>query len=122
MQLSTEAIIGLIGAGATLLVGIVTWHFASAHARRSIATLRMAYRINVEPLLPNQMSDKSDLEIEYRGEPLLDPHLMSIEISNSGNTAIEDPPINVSVPGVTYVDLPPILHPVRSRESAVVRR
>lgn len=53
------------------------------------------------------------LTIEFNGEQLVEPTLLSVDIVNLGNRAIENPPIIIEAVGATYVipiyieDVPP---------------
>ena len=46
---------------------------------------------------------KNSLKIEFNGEQLDEPMLLSVDIVNLGNRAIEKPPIYIEAVGATYV-------------------
>lgn len=56
---------------------------------------------------------KDQLEITYKGEVLPEPTLLAVNIRNTGNVAIDNPPIEIEAIGTTYVipgyieDVPP---------------
>lgn len=101
--------IALTGVGATLLGVFVTWMLA----KRQFAMKKLTYSYDIEKLVKNDDLDLSlDLKVLYRGEELPEPTLMTLEITNTGRSAIENAEVVVQLPGTTYlipghfVDLP----------------
>ena len=99
-QAPTNDIIGIGGIIATLLVGIVTCLVTWKLTLKSIKQLKISYNIQVFPILSNSVTKSTeinldDLKIQYRDKVLSNPCLLALEIVNSGNDAINDPPIKI---------------------------
>jgi len=99
--MTTELWIALGGLVATIAGVIITWILAKA----ALTKRELAYRIRMEPILRSRLpnSASADLHIYYRLEELPEPVLLSVDVTNTGNTAIENPPIEVMARGATYV-------------------
>jgi hypothetical protein len=92
--------IALGGVVATLLGIVVTWLVAG----RTQAKKQLSYRMSLDSLMPKKLADPEEkLEIKYKGELLVEPVLLSVDITNTGNAPIENPPIEVEAVGATYV-------------------
>ena len=99
-QAPTNDIIGIGGIIATLLVGIVTCLVTWKLTLKSIKQLKISYNIQVFPILSNSVTKSTeinldDLKIQYMDKVLSNPCLLALEIVNSGNDAINDPPIKI---------------------------
>jgi len=82
-----------LGVSATLVVAKI------AQSKKGLS-----YRLRMETLLPKKLSDPHDnLVIQYKGEELPEPVLLTVDITNTGNVPIENPPIQVVAKGATYV-------------------
>ncbi|HKQ48803.1 MAG TPA: hypothetical protein VJZ71_12095 [Phycisphaerae bacterium] len=99
--MTTEYWIGALGVAATLLGVIVTWRVA----RYSQTRRELTYKVTMEPILrsPIPALEATDLRISYKGEELPEPVLLSVDVTNTGNAVIENPPIEIRAPGATYV-------------------
>lgn len=83
--------------------------------RRSITRLVIGVRIRMSPILHTDLilEGTNLLKIQYNGELLVEPILLSVDIINLGNKAIENPPITIEAAKATYViplyieDMPP---------------
>ena len=104
IQLSNSDVITLAGVIATVVVGVVSW-FVSAHlAKKSIRIEELSYRMKVTPLLNNKLFKEADkLKIEYKGEQIDRLVFFEVDIVNSGNVAIKNPPIVISSLDATYI-------------------
>ena len=94
----TNDIIGIGGIIATLIAAaltcLVTWKLTVKGMKQK----KLSYNIQLFPILANHVADKTvlnfaDLEIKYKDKPLQNPCLLTLEITNIGNEAIEKPPI-----------------------------
>ncbi|MCA2013768.1 hypothetical protein LCM17_19915 [Cereibacter sphaeroides] len=101
--------IALAGVVATLVGVLVTWTLA----KKQFETKKLTYSYDIERLVKNDDPDLSmDLKVLYRDEELPEPTLMTLEITNTGRSAVENTEIVVQLPGSTYlipghfVDLP----------------
>lgn len=105
MTLSNSDWIGLIGVAATLFAAVVSWIVSAWLTKKSLATQVLGYRMSVAPVLAvgSLPGGSSALRIEFNGELLAEPVLLSVDIINLGNRAIENPPILVESEGTTYV-------------------
>lgn len=105
MTLSTSDWIGIFGAAATIIAALIAWFVSAWSTRKSLATQTLGYRMNLSPLIAMDRvpGGKASIKIEFNGEQLVEPMLLSIDIVNLGNRAIERPPILVDAVGVTYV-------------------
>ncbi len=61
---------------------------------------KLSYNIQLFPIIANHVTNKTelniaDLEIKYKDKPLQNPCLLTLEIANIGNEAIEKPPIRI---------------------------
>ncbi len=112
--MTTEQIIGLIGVVATIIIGVISWFVSARIARKNFSAPKLHYRISMVPLLSIKTpATTKGLKVEYNGELLVEPTLLSIDIINAGDVAIENPPIEVEAQGATYLipgyfeDVPP---------------
>lgn len=101
-QAPSNDIIGIGGIIATLLVGIVTCLVTWKITMKSIKQLKISYNIQVFPILSNSVTQNADinlddLKIQYKDKELLNPCLLALEIINTGNEAINDPPIKIRI-------------------------
>lgn len=85
---------------ATLLV---TWFAAVYSTKKNIRTYKLKYGIQLFPIIGQEFYKSGDLKIYYKDELLPEPTLLTIDIINSGNAAIERPPIEVEAIGATYI-------------------
>ncbi|MFA0225843.1 hypothetical protein AB4483_17425 [Vibrio splendidus] len=104
IQLSQSDIIGLIGAAATILIGILTWFISAAYARKTMQRKELQYRIKVTSLVnENVFKEVDKLEIKYK-ENIIDELLfLELDIINSGNVAIVKPPMKIEAVAGTYI-------------------
>lgn len=105
MTLSTSDWIGISGVAATIIAALIAWFVSAWSTRKSLATQTLGYRMNLSPLLAMDRvpGGKKLLKIEFNGEQLVEPMLLSVDIINLGNRAIERPPIIIEAVGATYV-------------------
>ena len=104
IQLSQSDVIGLIGAGATILVGVLTWFISAAHARKTMQRKELQYRMRITPLVNKKLFKEADkLEIKYKEDIIDELVFLEVDIINSGNVAIEKPPIKIESRDATYI-------------------
>lgn len=115
--MTTPEYIALAGVLATILGAFVTWLVM----KRQFSSKKLTYSFEISPLLTNADSDLArDLKVSFRDEELHQPTLLSLAISNTGMSAIEDAEVVVQLPGSTYlipgyfVDVPPGYEPLWS--------
>lgn len=89
-----ELYVALAGVLATLLGILVTW----IATRRSVVRKRLAYTLSTERLLRRASPVLGkELKVIYKDEELKDPTLIIIAIANTGNVAVEDVLVDVSI-------------------------
>lgn len=100
--------------GAALFVGLVTWILTYYLTKKSIKSKKLSYEIKLTPLIPaGREEDFKKFKIFYNDDQLVKPYLLSVDIINSGNVAIENPPIEIEAMDATYIipgyfeDIPP---------------
>ena len=72
--------------------------------KRQFASKKLTYSFEISPLLTNADSDLArDLKVTFRDEELHQPTLLSLAISNTGMSAIENAEVLVQLPGSTYL-------------------
>ena len=105
MTLSNSELIGIGGIAATIIAAAVAWFASARSTKKSLATQSIGYRMSVAPLLAVDgfPGGAGSLKIEFNGDILVEPALLSVDITNLGNRAIENPPIVVESEGATYV-------------------
>lgn len=114
MRLTTDQLIGIGAATATILAALISWYASAWVERRNRTRLRLTYKMTYQRIISRDvLVNPRDFKIEYRGETLQEPTLLSVDIKNSGNTAIQNPPIEIEAVRATYVipgwfeDIPP---------------
>ncbi len=112
--MSTEQKIALASLIASIFIGVISWIVSARIARKNFSAPKLHYRMSMSPLLSKSTpAVTSGLKIEYNGELLVEPMLLSLDIINAGDVAIENPPIEIEAVGATYVipgyfeDVPP---------------
>jgi hypothetical protein len=96
--------IAVVGVSTTLIVGIITGIITWIVAKRTQSRKQVSYTLRMVSLMPKQFTDPNvNLEIKYKGQLLVEPVLLSVDITNTGNVPIENPPIEVEAVGATYV-------------------
>jgi hypothetical protein len=95
-----DQLIALFGGVATLLGVVVTWLVA----KKAQTKKQLSYRLSLDSLMPKKLADPHEpLQITYKGELLVEPVLLSVDITNTGNAPVENPPIEIEAVGATYV-------------------
>lgn len=114
IQLTQSDIIGIVGAIATLVVGVISWFLSAYIAKKQMRNEELSYRMRITPLLnSNLFKDEDKLEISYKGDIIDRLVFFELDIVNSGNVAIKQPPIRVTSLDATYIvpayleDVPP---------------
>jgi hypothetical protein len=98
--LGNSEYIAIAGVFATVLGALVTWLVM----KRQFASKKLSYTYTIEPIVRSNDPDLArDLKVFYQGEELPEPTLLSIEITNTGHTAIENAEVVVQLPGATYL-------------------
>lgn len=105
MTLTTSDWIGISGGVATIVAALIAWFASAWITKKSLASQVLGYRMTLSPLLAMDKvpGGKASLKIEFNGEQLVEPMLLSVDIINLGNRAIEMPPILIEAVGATYV-------------------
>lgn len=101
-QTPTNDVIGIGGIVATILVGVITCLVTWKLTMKSIKQLKMSYNVQIFPILSNSVTNNTeinleDLKIQYKDKSLSNPCLLALEIVNTGNEAISNPPIKVRI-------------------------
>lgn len=110
-------IIGIGGILATIIVGIITCIVTWKLTIHSIKQQKLTYNTKVLNILSNSIKNQqdvlNDLTITYGTNKLNNPYLLLLEIENTGNEAIVNPPICIKsksnteiIPGY-FQDIPP---------------
>lgn len=85
---------------AAVLGVLVTWLVM----KRQFASKKLTYSYEIEPIVQSADPDLArDLKVFYKGGELPEPALLSLVISNTGLTAIENATVIVELPGTTYL-------------------
>lgn len=104
IQLSQSDWIGLIGAIATILTGIISWFISAAYARKTMQFKELQYRLKITPLLNEKLfKETGSLDIKYKGDVIDELMFLEVDVINSGNIAIERPPIQVKSRDATHI-------------------
>jgi len=104
IQLSQSDIIGLIGAGSTIIIGALSWFISASHAKKNLAKKEIRYRMRITPLLNQSLFKETEkLEIKYKNDIIEELVFLEVDIINSGNVAIENPPIKIESRDATYI-------------------
>lgn len=114
VQLSQSDMIGIVGAVATVVVGVVSWFLSAYFAKKQMRNEELSYRMRITPLVNNKLfKDEDKLEIYYKGDIIDRLVFFELDIINSGNVGIKNPPIRVTSFDATYIipayleDVPP---------------
>lgn len=92
--------IAIAGVLVAILGPLVTWLVM----KRQFASKKLAYSFEIQPIVQSADPDLArDLKVFFRGEELPRPALLSLVISNTGYTAIENAEVVVQLPGTTYL-------------------
>lgn len=110
-------IIGIGGILATIIVGIITCIVTWKLTLRSIKQQKLTYNKKILNILSNSIKSQqgalNDLTITYGANKLNNPYLLLLEIENTGNEAIVNPPICIKAKNSTQIipgyfqDIPP---------------
>ena len=114
LSLSRDQIIAIAGGVATLVTGVGSWFVSAYYAKKSLQNDELSYSMKMTPLLGNKIfKEASKLEIKYKGEEIDELVLLEVDLVNTGNRSIRNPPVKIVGPGATYVipayieDIPP---------------
>ena len=100
-MVSPESLLSATNILVTVLVGIISAIVTWKAAKANINERSLSYSLKIYPILNNrfQSKDKSpwqNIKITYNDVTLANPCLVSVEIINTGNKRIENPPILIS--------------------------
>jgi hypothetical protein len=102
--LSQSDVIGIAGAAATVVVGVLSWLISAAHSRKTMQRKELQYRIRVTSLVNNAIFKEAEsLEIKYKGDVIDQLVFLEVDIINSGNVAILNPPMKIESRDSTYI-------------------
>lgn len=95
-----DNIIGIGGIIATVLVGFLSWLVTWKVTKMTIEQLKLAYSYQIFPILSKSVTKStelnlSDLQIKYKDKLLPNPCLLTVDIINTGNKSINNPPIKI---------------------------
>ena len=95
-----DNLIGIGGIIATIVVGIITCLVTWKLTMKTIKQLKLAYSVQLFPILSNSFTKNkeltlTDLQIKYKNKLLPNPCLLTLDIINTGNVAINNPPIKI---------------------------
>lgn len=85
----------------TILVGMITAIVTWKAAKANVNERSLSYSLKIYPILNNKFQSKDNspwrnIKITYNDVILTNPCLVSVEIINTGNKGIENPPILIS--------------------------
>ena len=104
---SINNIIGIGGILATIIVGIISCIVTWKLTKLSIKKNEISYSIKTLNILSNSIKNQhsafNDLQILYEKTILENPCLLLLEIENTGNKAISNPPISIRVDSNTEI-------------------
>jgi len=105
VQLSQSDIIGIGGAVATVVVGIISWVVSAYFAKKQTPNEELSYRMSITPLMNTKLfKDGDKLEIKYKGVEIDQLVYLELDIINTGNIVINKPPMTVeSSADATYI-------------------
>ncbi len=99
-----EQKIALASLIASVLIGVISWVVSARVARKSFSSPKLHYHMSMSPLLSkSSLSATNSLKIEFDGVRLTEPTLLSVDIKNVGDVAIENPPIEIEVTKGAYI-------------------
>lgn len=103
-QLSTGDIIAITAVIVTLVVGVVSWFVSAALTHRSIKRMEIQYRLKMTPLLDkSRFREANQITMSYKEDVIDELVLLEVDIINSGNVAIENPPFKIESKDATYI-------------------
>jgi hypothetical protein len=112
--MDTQNQIAIWALASSTITGVGAWIVSARAAKKDYSAPRLDYSISTTPLLVGGgPGARKGLRVEYNGELLPEPVLLSVDIINVGYVAIENPPIEIEAVGPTYVipgyfeDVPP---------------
>lgn len=92
--------IAIAGVVAVIVGPIVTWWVM----RKQYASKKITYDYSIDSIVKNDDVELArDLKVSYQGIDIKNPALLSLNIANSGLTAIENVEIMVHLPGAAYL-------------------
>ncbi|WP_415884865.1 hypothetical protein ACMXYO_09310 [Neptuniibacter sp. QD37_6] len=104
IQLSSSDLIAISAVVATLLVGVVSWFVSAALARKAMSRKEIQYRLRMTPLLDKSRFRETDqIVMSYKDDVIDELVLLELDIINSGNVALENPPIKIEAIDPTYI-------------------
>lgn len=104
VNLSQSDIIGIIGAFSTIIVGLISWFISALHMKKTMQRKELQYSMKITPLINKDLfKETNKLEIKYENDIIEELVLLEINIINSGNMAIENPPIRIESKDATYI-------------------
>lgn len=96
--------IAITGVAATIIVGIISWIISALIAKKSMKRKELQYKIKISTLLNNDLFKEADkLEIKYKDDIIDELVFLEIDIINSGNVALINPPIKIESRDSTYI-------------------
>ena len=102
--MSFQEYLGVGSIVATLLVGIISWILSSYLTKKSLTKKKINYEMKLFSIISNNfLTRTSDLQIYFHEKLLTEPTLLAVDIINTGNVAIEHPPIEIEAVGATYI-------------------
>lgn len=97
-------IVGIGNIVVTLVVGIFSCLITWVLTKKSLKKQKIKYSLEVIPMLSSEIIKNSDgLDIYYKNSQLSNPCLLSVNIYNTGNCAISNPPIKVISNDESYI-------------------
>lgn len=82
------------------MIGIISWVLSSYLTKKSLTKKKINYEIKLFPIISNNFVTRtSDSQIYFHDKLLTEPTLLAVDIINSGNAAIECPPIEIEAVG-----------------------
>lgn len=97
VQLTHSDLIALAGVAATLIAAVISWFSSAYVAKKAMRKEELSYWMRITPLMNKKLfRDADKLEIQYKGDVIDELVLLEIDIINSGNVAIKNPPIKIT--------------------------
>ena len=104
VELSKSDMIGMSGAIASVVIGVLSWFVSASHVRKTMQRKELQYSMRVLPLVNKKLFKETDkLEIKYKDDIIDELVLLEVNIINSGNVSIENPPIKIESKDATYI-------------------
>ncbi len=91
-----NAYIAIISIIVAIIIGVVSWILSAHFAKKQIQKKELEYEMNLYPVVSRKIyKEKQLVEIYVDKQLVHEPTLLTINIKNTGNVPIENPPIKI---------------------------